>query len=197
MGLTHGWGRSRRKPYGNPLQYPCLENPIDRGAWRVIVHGVEKNQTRLSDWVLTRQVPYSTEYPERESFHRADLTLNTGKVPLRFPELFQPSWPSVTRSTSLPIFFFFFNRHSIYVEYNIERWSKHYSFAGKTPKEKRVLPLLPLLLSPPATLNHDLFPKRHLLCLHRALIRALIKLTSTSRKTSCPGFPSSHLPFWT
>ena len=133
------------------------------------------------------------EYPERESFHRAGLTLNTGKVPLRFPELFQPSLPSVTRFTSLPIFFF--NRHCIYVEYNIERRSKNYSFAGKTPKAKRVLPLLPLLLSPPATLNHDLFPKCHLLCLHRALIRALIKLTSTSRKTSCPGFPSSHLPF--
>ena len=105
MGLIHGWGRSRRKRYGNPLKYSCLENPIDRGAWRVIVYGVEKNQTRLSDWVLTRQVPYSMEYPERESFHRAGLTLNTGKVPLRFPELFQPSLPSVTRFTSLPIFF--------------------------------------------------------------------------------------------
>ena len=34
---------------GNPLQYSCLENPIDRGAWRATVHGVAKNQTRLSD----------------------------------------------------------------------------------------------------------------------------------------------------
>ena len=32
---------------GNPLQYPCLENPIDRGAWQVTVHGVTKSQTRL------------------------------------------------------------------------------------------------------------------------------------------------------
>ena len=32
-----------------PLQYSCLENSMDRGAWRAIVHGVAKNQTRLSD----------------------------------------------------------------------------------------------------------------------------------------------------
>ena len=33
---------------GNPLQYFCLENPMDRGAWRAAVHGVAKSQTRLS-----------------------------------------------------------------------------------------------------------------------------------------------------
>ena len=32
---------------GNPLQYSCLENPMDRGAWWATVHGVAKNQTRL------------------------------------------------------------------------------------------------------------------------------------------------------
>ena len=32
---------------GNPLQYSCLENPMDRGAWRAMVHGVAKCQTRL------------------------------------------------------------------------------------------------------------------------------------------------------
>ena len=39
----------RRSPIGgpgNPLQYSCLENPMDRGAWWAIVHGVEKNQTQ-------------------------------------------------------------------------------------------------------------------------------------------------------
>ena len=35
---------------GNPLQYYCLENPMDRGAWQAIVHGVAKSQTRLSDF---------------------------------------------------------------------------------------------------------------------------------------------------
>ena len=35
---------------GNPLQYSCLENSMDRGAWRATVHGVAKNRTRLSNW---------------------------------------------------------------------------------------------------------------------------------------------------
>ena len=34
---------------GNPLQYTCLENPMDRGAWQATVHGVAKSRTRLSD----------------------------------------------------------------------------------------------------------------------------------------------------
>ena len=34
---------------GSPLQYSCLENPMDRGAWRAAVHGVTKSRTRLSD----------------------------------------------------------------------------------------------------------------------------------------------------
>ena len=33
--------------HGNPLQYSCLENPMDRGAWRATVHGVAKSGTRL------------------------------------------------------------------------------------------------------------------------------------------------------
>ena len=32
---------------GNPLQYSCLENPVDRGAWQVTVHGVAKSRTQL------------------------------------------------------------------------------------------------------------------------------------------------------
>ena len=34
---------------GNPLQYPCLENSMDRGAWNTIVHGVAKSQTQLNN----------------------------------------------------------------------------------------------------------------------------------------------------
>jgi len=34
---------------GHPLQYSCLENPMDKGAWRATVHGVTKSRTRLSD----------------------------------------------------------------------------------------------------------------------------------------------------
>ena len=49
IGLTFGSGRSPGEANGNPLQYSCLENPMNRGAWRVIVHGFAKSQTQLSD----------------------------------------------------------------------------------------------------------------------------------------------------
>ena len=38
---------------GTPLQYSCLENPMDGGAWWAAVHGVAKSQTRLSDFTFT------------------------------------------------------------------------------------------------------------------------------------------------
>ena len=43
-----GWGRSSGGGNRNLLQYSCLENPIDRGAWWATVHGVTKSQTRLN-----------------------------------------------------------------------------------------------------------------------------------------------------
>ena len=39
LGSTPGWGRSPRGGNGNPLQYACLENPVDGEAWRATVHG--------------------------------------------------------------------------------------------------------------------------------------------------------------
>ena len=42
-----GSGRFPGGWHGNPLQYSCLENPTDRGAWRAIVHGVTKSRTQL------------------------------------------------------------------------------------------------------------------------------------------------------
>ena len=38
---------------GNPLEYSCLENPMDGGAWKAAVHGVEKSWTRLSNFTFT------------------------------------------------------------------------------------------------------------------------------------------------
>ena len=49
VGSASGPGRSPGEGDGNPLQYSCLENPMDTGAWRATVHGVTKSQTRLSD----------------------------------------------------------------------------------------------------------------------------------------------------
>ena len=46
-GSIPGWGRSLGIGIGNPLQYSCLENSMERGAWRVTVHGITKSRTRL------------------------------------------------------------------------------------------------------------------------------------------------------
>ena len=45
MGLIPGLGRSLREVNGNPLQYSCLGNPMDRRAWWTTVYGVTKSQT--------------------------------------------------------------------------------------------------------------------------------------------------------
>ena len=42
-----------REGNGTPLQYSCLENPMDGGAWWAAVHGVAEGQTRLSDFIFT------------------------------------------------------------------------------------------------------------------------------------------------
>ena len=48
QGLIPGLGSSSGEGNGNPLQYPCLENPMDRGAWRATGHRAAKSRTRLS-----------------------------------------------------------------------------------------------------------------------------------------------------
>ena len=50
--LIPGSGRSSGEGNGNPFQYSCLENPMDRGAWWATVHGVAKSWTRLSTHVV-------------------------------------------------------------------------------------------------------------------------------------------------
>ena len=48
-GLIPCSGRSPEKVNGNPFQYSCLENSMDRGAWQAMVYGVAKSQTQLSN----------------------------------------------------------------------------------------------------------------------------------------------------
>ena len=48
-GLIPGLGRYPGGRNGNPLQYSCQDNPMDRGAWNATVHGVAKTQTQLSN----------------------------------------------------------------------------------------------------------------------------------------------------
>ena len=52
-GSIPGLGRSPGKENGNPLQYSCLENPMDLGDWWATVHGVAKSRTRLSNFTFT------------------------------------------------------------------------------------------------------------------------------------------------
>ena len=50
QGSNPGSGRSAGEGNSNPLQYYCLENPMNRGAWKATVHGVSKSRTRLSNF---------------------------------------------------------------------------------------------------------------------------------------------------
>ena len=47
-GSIPGLGRSPGEGNGNPLQHPCLENPMDRGAWRAAVHRVTESRTQMN-----------------------------------------------------------------------------------------------------------------------------------------------------
>ena len=49
MGSIPGLGRPPGGEHGNPLQYSCLENPMDKGAWQAAAHRVTKSPTRLSN----------------------------------------------------------------------------------------------------------------------------------------------------
>ena len=56
LGSIPGLGRSPGEGNGTPLQYSCLENPMDGGAWWATVHGVAKSRTRLSDFTYLLSV---------------------------------------------------------------------------------------------------------------------------------------------
>ena len=70
VGLIPGSGRSPGGANSNPLQYSCLENPMDRGAWWATVHGVAKSGTRLSQLSTQPTMPnsqgYSADYQKKE-----------------------------------------------------------------------------------------------------------------------------------
>ena len=68
-GLIPGSGRSPGEGNGNPLQYSWLGNPMDGGAWKAIVHGVEKSQIPLSDWTTTINLDIWQWSPHLFQFH--------------------------------------------------------------------------------------------------------------------------------
>ena len=68
-----GLGRSFGKGNGNPLQYSCLENPVDRGAWWATVHEVTKSQSQLSNgahrYPETSRTAYSNNNILLQKYH--------------------------------------------------------------------------------------------------------------------------------
>ena len=60
LGSIPGLGRSSGEGSGTLLQYSCLENPMDGGAWWATVHGVAKSWTQLSDFTSLHSHPYMT-----------------------------------------------------------------------------------------------------------------------------------------
>ena len=70
-----------REGNGNPLQYSCLENPMDRGAWWAAVHGVARSWTRLSDFTFIFH------------FHalEKEMATNSSVLAWKIPGMWEPS----------------------------------------------------------------------------------------------------------
>ena len=79
------WVRAlgREDPLGEgmatPLQYSCLENPMDRGAWRVTVHGVTKSRTRLSDSAQHNVTPREGTASSKVLISKGELLITISK----------------------------------------------------------------------------------------------------------------------
>ena len=82
--LIPGLGSSPGEGNGNPLQYSCLENPRDRGAWSATVHGVTKRLTRVSDFTSLLQLALVVKNsPASAKDRRCRFDPGSGKVPWR------------------------------------------------------------------------------------------------------------------
>ena len=67
VGSIPGQGRSRGEGHGNPLQYSCLENPMDSRAWQVIIHRVTKSQTWLKQLSMHTQNKTNASLQKKEN----------------------------------------------------------------------------------------------------------------------------------
>ena len=95
VGLIPGSGRSPGGRNGNALQYSCLENHMDRGAWRVTVHEAAKSQTQLGNWAHTHILGNNSHALYSQSSSKV-LTGTKLKV-LRWGDLHGQSWDMAWR----------------------------------------------------------------------------------------------------
>ena len=102
---------------GNPLQYSCLENPMDGGAWWASVHGVAKSRTQLSDFTFT----FHFHASEKE------MATHSSVLPWRIPGTGEPGglqsmgshrvghdWSNLAVGYIYPLFFRFFSHKGHY-----------------------------------------------------------------------------------
>ena len=73
-GSIPGLGRSPGEANGNPLQYSCLENPMDRGGWWATVHGIVKSRTRLSNFTSLLHFEIKCASWEPQSCHCKEMS---------------------------------------------------------------------------------------------------------------------------
>ena len=84
LGSIPGSGRSPGEGNGSPLQYSCLENPMDRGSWQATVHGVAKSWTQLSDFT-------SLHFIQHEGPLQKEMATYSSLVAWRIPWTEEPS----------------------------------------------------------------------------------------------------------
>ena len=81
VGLIPGLGRSPGEGNGNPLQYSCLENSTDRGAWQAEVHGVTKSQTQMSKHAHTHASMHSLSRDQPSFLAKMKYTMEGSNSP--------------------------------------------------------------------------------------------------------------------
>ena len=110
-GSIPGWGRSPGEGTGNPLQYSCLENPMDRGAWQATVHSVTQSQTRLKRLSTAyKSYPLFSSYMPPKSISKAQSHIS--------PSLFFPKFHNKTFAPSFAMAFSSISQ--LYLYYNVK-----------------------------------------------------------------------------
>ena len=66
LGSIPGLGRSHGEGNGKPLQYSCLENPMDRGVWQATVHEVSNRWAWLSNWITTTTIMHASSHSQKK-----------------------------------------------------------------------------------------------------------------------------------